>query len=92
METGMRALAASALVFGWIVAGTSASATVYVPGKLHNGVYIRPHFLDYPGQAVGGPLLLPPDDAAEKAKDETPGRILLEPDTMPPRHQPLPAS
>jgi hypothetical protein len=92
METGMRALALSALVLGWIVAGASASATVYVPGKFHNGVYTRPHFLDYPGQTVGGPLLLPPDDTAEKGKEEAPGRILLEPDTMPPKHQPLPAS
>jgi hypothetical protein len=88
----MRALAASALVFGWIVAGTSASATVYVPGKLHNGVYIRPHFLDYPGQTVGGPLLLPPADTAGKAKEETPGPTLLEPDTLPPKPGPLPAS
>jgi hypothetical protein len=91
METGMRALAASALVFGSIVAGTPASATVYVPGKYHNGVYIRPHFLDYPGQTSGGPLLLPPDDAAAKAKEEAPGRILLEPETVPPKPQP-PAS
>ena len=88
----MRALAASALVFGSIVAGTSASATVYVPGKLHNGIYIRPHFLDYPGQTIGGPLLLPPDDAAAKAKEEAPGRILLEPEAAPPKRQPLPAS
>ena len=88
----MRALAASALVFGSIVAGTAASATGYVPGKLHNGVYIRPHFLDYPGQTIGGPLLLPPDDAAAKAKEEAPDRILLEPETAPPKGQPLPAS
>jgi hypothetical protein len=87
----MRALVVSALVFGSIVAATSASAMVYVPGKYHEGVYIRPHFLDYPGQTVGGPLLLPPDHTAEKAKEEAPGRILLEPDTMPPKHQPLPA-
>jgi hypothetical protein len=88
----MRALAAFALVLGWIVAGASASATVYVPGKFHNGVYIRPHFLDYPGQASGGPLLLPPADPADKAKEETPGRTLLEPDTLPPKPGPLPAS
>ena len=88
----MRALAVSALVFGSIVAATSASATVYVPGKLHSGIYIRPHFLDYPGQTNGGPLLLPPDDTAEKAKEAAPGRILLEPETLPSKHQPLPAS
>jgi hypothetical protein len=88
----MCALAASALVVGSIVAGRSALATVYVPGKYHNGVYVRPHFLDYPGQTIGGPLLLPPDDAAAKAKEEAPGRILLEPETAPPKPQPLPAS
>ena len=88
----MRALAASALVFGSIVVGTSASATVYVPGKLHNGIYIRPHFLDYPGQTIGGTLLLPPDDAAAKAKEEAPDRILLEPEAAPSKRQPLPAS
>jgi hypothetical protein len=92
MEAGMRALAISALVFGSIVAGTSASATVYVPGQYHMGVYIRPHFLDYPGQIIGGPLLLPPSDAAAKAKEEAPGRILLESDTVPPKRPPLPAS
>jgi hypothetical protein len=88
----MRALAASALVLGWIVAGTTVSATVYVPGKLHNGVYIRPHFLDYPSQTVGGPLLPPPADPSEKAKEEVPGRTLLEPDALPPKFGPLPAS
>ena len=58
------------------------------PGKYHDGVYIRPHFLDHPGQTIGGPLLLPPDDAAAKAKEEAPGRILLEPETVPPQPQP----
>ena len=88
----MRALALTALVFGSIVAGTSASAAVYVLGKLHNGVYIRPHFLEYPGQTIGGAPLLPPDDAAAKAEQEAPGRILLEPEAAPSKGQPLPAS
>jgi hypothetical protein len=92
METGMRALALSALVFGSIVAATPASATVYVPGKLQGGIYIRPHFLDHPGQTNGGPPLLPPDEAAKKAQQEAPGRILLEPETVAPTRQPLPAS
>jgi hypothetical protein len=91
MEAGMRALAVSALFFGSVVAGTSASATVYVPGQYHMGVYIRPHFLDYPGQIIGGPLL-PPSDAAAKAKEEAPDRILLEPEAGTPKRPPLPAS
>jgi hypothetical protein len=92
METGMRALAVSALIFGSIVAATSASATVYVPGQYKDGIYIRPHFLDSPEQVRGGPLLLPPDAEAAKAKEEAPGPVMLEPDAVPPQRQPLPAS
>jgi hypothetical protein len=90
METGMRALAVSALVFGSIVAATSASATVYVPGQYHKGIYIRPHFLDYPGQTIGGPLLLPPDDEAAKAKETAPDPAM--PQAVPQERQSLPAS
>ena len=86
----MRALAASALIFGSIVAATSAWATVYVPGQYKDGIYIRPHFLDSPEQTRGGPLLLPPD--AEPAKEEAPGPVMLEPEAVPPQRQPLPAS
>jgi hypothetical protein len=56
------------------------------------GVYIRPHFLDYPGQIIGGPLLLPPSDAAAKAKEEAPDQILIEPEAGTPKRPPLPAS
>jgi hypothetical protein len=92
MEAGMRALAASALVFGSIVAATSAYATVYVPGQYKNGIYIRPHFLDSPDQVYGGPLLLPPDAAAAKAKEDVPGPVMLEPQAVPQKRRPLPAS
>jgi hypothetical protein len=92
METGMRALAASALIFGSIVAATSASATVYVPGQYKDGIYIRPHFLDSPEQAHGGPLLLTPDAEAAKAKEEAPGPVMLEPEAVPQQRRPLPAS
>ena len=88
----MRALAASALIFGSIVAATSAWATVYVPGQYKDGIYIRPHFLDSPEQTRGGPLLLPPDAEAAKAKEEAPGPVMLEPEAVPPQRQPLPAS
>ena len=88
----MRALAASALVFGSIVAATSALATVYVPGQYNKGIYIRPHFLDHPGQTFGGPLLLPPDDEAAKAKEQTPGPVMLEPERAPRERHPHPAS
>ena len=88
----MRALAASALVFGSIVAATSAWATVYVPGHYKNGIYIRPHFLDSPDQVHGGPLLLPPDEAAAKAKEAAPGPVMLEPEAVPQKRRVLPAS
>ena len=86
----MRALAASALILGSIVAATSASATVYVPGQYKNGIYIRPHFLDYPGQILGGPLLLPPDQEAAKTK-EAQDQIMLEREA-PGKREPVPAS
>jgi hypothetical protein len=92
METGMRALAALALVFGSIVAATSAAATVYVPGQYKNGIYIRPHFLDSPDQAYGAPLRLPPDPAAIKAKEEAPSPAMLEPQAVPQKARALPAS
>jgi hypothetical protein len=92
MEAGMRALAAAALVFGSIIAATTASATVYVPGQYKNGIYIRPHFLDSPDQVYGGPPLLPPDPAAIKAKEGAPNPVMLEPQAVPQKRRGLPAS
>jgi hypothetical protein len=89
METGMGALVALALGFGSIVAATSAMATVYVPGQYKDGIYIRPHFLEAPGQAPVLPLLLPPDLEAAKAK-EAQGPI-MEPEAPQKRRQ-LPTS
>ena len=57
----MRALVLLALVLGAVAVASAAAATVYVPGQYKDGIYIRPHFLDFPGQSIGGPLLLPPD-------------------------------
>ena len=87
----MRALVALALVFGWVAAAGSAAATVYVPGQYKDGVYVRPHFLDFPGQTLGGPLLLPPDLEAAKEK-EAQDQIMPEPDSLPEKRRPLPAS
>jgi hypothetical protein len=87
----MRALLVLILGLGSVVAAASASATVYVPGQYKDGIYIRPHFLDFPGQAVGGALLLPP--GAEVAKDEkVSAPAVLEPRPALPRSRPLPAS
>ena len=61
----MRGLLALAFGVTAVMAAASVSATVYVPGQYKDGVYIRPHFLDYPGQTLGRPLLLPQDDEAE---------------------------
>jgi hypothetical protein len=90
METNMGALVALALGFGSIVAATSAMATVYVPGMLKDGVYIRPHFLDGPGEVPIVPMLLPPDLEAAKAR-EAQGPITIEPEAVLPKRR-LPAS
>jgi hypothetical protein len=84
----MRALVVLALVLGAVA--SPAAATVYVPGQYKDGIYIRPHFLDFPGQSSGGPLLLPPDLEAAKAK-ESEGSMVA-PQGVPEKRPPLPAS
>jgi hypothetical protein len=88
METGMRALVLLALMSGAVA--SPAAATVYVPGQYKDGIYIRPHFLEFPGQSSGGPLLLPPDLEAAKAK-EAEGSIMA-PQEVPQKRPQLPAS
>jgi hypothetical protein len=90
METGMRVLLALVLGVTSLVA-TAASATVYVPGQYKDGIYVRPHFLDFPGQTVGGPLLLPPDHEAAKAKEAL-GSTMTDRAPLLPKPRPLPAS
>ncbi|HEX6102122.1 MAG TPA: hypothetical protein VF031_03655 [Alphaproteobacteria bacterium] len=87
----MRALVVLALVSGAVAVAAPAAATVYVPGQYKDGIYIRPHFLDGPGQAPVVPLLLPPDLEAAKAK-EAQGLNMLQPEAVPQKHPPLPAS
>lgn len=41
-------LVALTLAFGVVAAAASASAAVYVPGHIRDGVYTHPHFLDSP--------------------------------------------
>jgi hypothetical protein len=91
LETAMRVLLALALGVSAIVAATGASATVYVPGHYKDGIYVRPHFLDFPGQVVGRPLLLPPDEQAAKAKEAL-GPTMLDRAPIPQKRPPLPAS
>jgi hypothetical protein len=62
-----------------------------VPGQYKDGIYTRPHFLDFPGQTIGGPLLLPPDLEAARVK-ESEGSIMLEPQPVPQKRPQLPAS
>ena len=87
----MRALLALALGLAVVLVAASASATVYVPGQYKDGIYVRPHFLDFPGQTIGGPLLLPPDLEAAKAKAAQ-DSITLEPKAGLQKRRPLPAS
>ena len=87
----MRALVFLALVLGALAMASAAVATVYVPGQYKDGIYVRPHFLDFPGQSSGGPLLLPPDLEAAKAKQaEDP--LLLQRHVVPQKRPQLPAS
>jgi len=46
-------LVALTLAFGVLAAAECASAAVYVPGHIRDGVYTRPHFLDAPGARYG---------------------------------------
>jgi hypothetical protein len=87
----MRALVLLALVLGAVALASPAAATVYVPGQYKDGIYIRPHFLDFPGQTIGGPLLLPPDLDAVRAK-ESEGSMMLQLQPIPQKRPQLPAS
>ena len=87
----MGALVALALAFGVVAVASPAAATVYVPGQYKDGIYIRPHFLDAPGEAPVGIMLLPPDLEAAKAKAAQ-DQIMLEPEAMPQKRREPPAS
>ena len=87
----MRALVLLALVLGAVALASPAAATVYVPGQYKDGIYIRPHFLDFPGQTIGGPLLLPPDLEAIRAK-ESEDSMMLQLQPIPQKRPQLPAS
>jgi hypothetical protein len=63
------------LALGLAAAG-SASAAVYVPGHLRDGVYTRPHFLDSPAARYGREIKL------DRGQDKLPKPTL--------DHQPLP--
>ena len=87
----MRVLLALVLGVAAVAGASGASATVYVPGHYKDGIYIRPHFLDFPGQVIGRPLLLPPDEEAAKAKEAL-GPTMLDPTPIPQKRPPLPTS
>ncbi|MGH6896990.1 MAG: hypothetical protein ACREJ5_10645 [Geminicoccaceae bacterium] len=87
----MRVLLALALGVTSVVVAASASATVYVPGQYKDGIYVRPHFLDFPGQTFGGPLLLPPDQKAAKAKEAL-GSTMMDRAPVPQKRPSLPTS
>ena len=74
-------LVAVTLAFGVLAAAGTASAAVYVPGHIRDGVYTRPHFLDAPGARYDRPVRM--DEQAKPPKptivDET-----LQPQKLPP--------
>jgi hypothetical protein len=56
-------LVVSALAFGVLAGAGTASAAVYVPGHIRDGVYTRPHFLDAPGARYDRPVKLDGEQA-----------------------------
>jgi hypothetical protein len=75
-------LVALTLAFGVLAAAGSASAAVYVPGHIRDGVYTRPHFLDAPGARYDRPVKMD----GEQAKPPKPTIIdeALQPQKLPP--------
>jgi hypothetical protein len=59
----MPGLVALTLAFGVLAAAGSASAAVYVPGHIRDGVYTRPHFLDAPGARYDRPVRMDGEQA-----------------------------
>jgi hypothetical protein len=78
----MPGLVALTLAFGVLAAAGSASAAVYVPGHIRDGVYTRPHFLDAPGARYDRPVKMD----GEQAKPPKPTIIdeALQPQKLPP--------
>jgi hypothetical protein len=60
----MSRLVALTLALGMIAAAGSASAAVYVPGHIRDGIYMRPHFLDGPEVRYDRPVKM--DGAQDK--------------------------
>ena len=75
-------LVAATLAFGVLAAAGTASAAVYVPGHIRDGVYTRPHFLDAPGARYDRPARMD----GEEAKPPNPTIIdkALPPQKLPP--------
>jgi hypothetical protein len=78
----MPGLVAVTLALGMLAAAGTASAAVYVPGHIRDGVYTRPHFLDAPGARYDRPVRMD----GEQAKPTKPTIIekALPPQTLPP--------
>ena len=57
-------LVALTLAFAVLAAAASASAAVYVPGHIRDGVYTRPHFLDAPEARYDRPVKMDGEQAA----------------------------
>jgi len=52
----MSRLVALMLALGVVAAAGTASAAVYVPGHIRDGIYTRPHFLDAPEARYDRPV------------------------------------
>ena len=74
-------LVALTLAFGVLAAAGSASAAVYVPGHIRDGVYTRPHFLDAPGARYDRPVRMDGEQA-------TPPKPTIIDEALPPQKLP----
>jgi hypothetical protein len=77
----MPRLVAVMLALGVLAVAGSASAAIYVPGHIRDGVYTRPHFLDAPGARYDRPARMD----GERAK---PPKPTINDEALPPQELP----
>ncbi len=67
----MPRLVALMLALGMVGAAGTASATVYVPGYIRDGFYVRPHFVSAPERIYRPklPVVIEPNDGDARLSD-----------------------
>ena len=80
----MSRLVALILALGVVAAAGTASAGVYVPGHIRDGIYTRPHFLDAPEARYDRPVGM-------DGEQVTPPKPTIIDEMLPPEKLPEPA-